>query len=230
MGPPLTSRSRRRRWVTVGVVVLACVTGVLAYLVLSGRLFLHSLPDPLYYHVLANLYDKTITAKSAEEKAAAYETLIDRVGIEKLMEFHRQNFNPPGTAIALGRSGSDEALALLRGQVAACQWEPLERKDGRPPLPTQPTRWAIFGLVASKDVTVNELRAIYEPLGPKDKWCVVLAVIKLDAFRFREIVADYADHVVPAPGAENGYEHIRDMIRAFWTAESEERNDTAAPH
>ena len=207
---------------------MACVTGVLTYVVLSGRLFLHSLPNPLYYPVLANLYDKTITAKSAEEEAAAYEVLVDRVGIDELMEFHRQNFNPPGTAIALGRSGSDEALAFLRDQVAACQWEPLEPKDRRSPPPPQPTRWAICGLVASKDVTVNELRAIYEPLGPKDKWWVVLAVIKLDAFRFREIVKDYADHVVPAPGAENGYEHIRDMVRAFLTAEGKDSGDSAA--
>ena len=174
---PARDTGRTIAGVAGAVLCVAVLLGIV-YAACTGRLFLDQLPRPLANKVISPLYDRCITADSPQERDRAYRELVDRLGVQRLMRFHRDLYNQPVTAIALGRSDDSDAVALLRADASAPAWS--GRKE-----------CALAGMIAAPSTAEAWVMQVFESLPPDRQWALVYSIIDQEQYRFGEVVHTY---------------------------------------
>ena len=148
---------RRHRFLKKGLGFAALIAvGFLLYLLWSGRLFLRYMPEFVRYRVLAELYEPCVSPQSANEFKLAYQGVIERLGVDYLLELHQNRIYEPYTSFALGFSNNEEAVARLK-EEALTQLEG-DTARGRPVT----TNMALLGYMVSTECSAQVLSQMHD--------------------------------------------------------------------
>ena len=196
---------RRHRFLKRGLGFAALIAvGFLLYLLWSGRLFLRYMPEFVRYRVLAELYEPCISPQSANEFKLACQGLVERLGVDYLLELHQSRFNEPYTSAALGFSSDEGVVAQLREEALA----QLEREAA---WGNSRVNDALLGYMVSPECSPQELSQIHDSFpDPNNGRISVFAMVITDCHqdKYAQFLMDRLHFINP---------RLRPKVEAFYS-------------